>query len=66
MEFHEYQSRFSRPPPSFFGDFIEKFKDFCNFAFSAIIGNIFSAILTFFFALGSFLSLVSKRLNFSL
>ncbi|PPR82365.1 hypothetical protein GOBAR_AA38349 [Gossypium barbadense] len=51
MEFHEYQIRFSRPPPSFFGDFLEKLKDFCNFAFSAIIGNIFSAILTFFFAL---------------
>ena len=28
----------------------------CNFVVSAIIGNIFSAILTFFFALGLFIS----------
>ncbi|KAK9039741.1 hypothetical protein GQ457_06G039540 [Hibiscus cannabinus] len=51
MEFHEYPSRLSRSSPSLFGDFIEKLKDFCSFALSAIIGNIFSAILTFFFAL---------------
>ncbi|KAE8668916.1 NEP1-interacting protein 1 [Hibiscus syriacus] len=51
MEFHEYPSRLPRSSPSLFGDFIEKLKDFCCFALSAIIGNVFSAILTFFFAL---------------
>ncbi|XVF18085.1 hypothetical protein REPUB_Repub10bG0181200 [Reevesia pubescens] len=51
MDYYQYPSRFSMSSFSLFGDFIEKVKDFCNFAVSAIIGNIFSAILTFFFAL---------------
>ncbi|XP_022774020.1 NEP1-interacting protein 1-like [Durio zibethinus] len=50
MDYYEYPSRFSMSSFSLFGDFIEKVKDFCNFAVSAVIGNIFSAILTFFFA----------------
>ena len=57
MDYYEYPSRFSMSSFSLFGDFFEKVKDFCNFAVSAIIGNIFAAILTFFFALGWFLSL---------
>ncbi|MBA0591990.1 hypothetical protein Gorai_008980 [Gossypium raimondii] len=52
MDFYEYPSRFSLSSLSLFGDFVEKVKYFCNFAVSAILGNIFSAILTFFFALG--------------
>ncbi|MBA0833816.1 hypothetical protein Goarm_006237 [Gossypium armourianum] len=54
MDFYEYPSRFSLSSLSLFVDFVEKVKYFCNFAVSAILGNIFSAILTFFFALGWF------------
>lgn len=46
------------PSPSFFfgsfGNFVDKVKQFGTLAVSAIIGNIFSAILTFCFALGLF------------
>ncbi|KAJ7944110.1 RING/U-box superfamily protein [Quillaja saponaria] len=34
-----------------FGNFVERVKQICNFAVSAVIGNIFSAIFTFCFAL---------------
>ncbi|KAG8662841.1 hypothetical protein MANES_01G150600v8 [Manihot esculenta] len=51
MDFYPYPSRFYMPSLSSFGDFVEKVKDICNFAVSAIIGNFFSAIFTFFFAL---------------
>lgn len=50
MDFIAHPSGFS-PPSSSFGNFVEKVKEFFNFAVSAIIGNIFSAIFTFFFAL---------------
>ncbi|MBA0818495.1 hypothetical protein Gohar_019777 [Gossypium harknessii] len=53
MDFYGHPYRFSLPSFSLLSDFIEKVKDFFNFAVSAIIGNIFSAILTFFFALGA-------------
>lgn len=52
MEYYPYPSRFSMPLLPSFGDFVGKVKEVCNFAVSAIIGNIFSAIFTFFFALG--------------
>jgi hypothetical protein len=48
---------------SSFGNFVEKVKELCNLAVSAIIGNIFSAIFTFFFALGLFLSLLSHLVS---
>lgn len=55
MDFIAHPSGFSPPPSSSpsssFGNFVEKVKEFFNFAVSAIIGNIFSAIFTFFFAL---------------
>ncbi|XP_038994766.1 NEP1-interacting protein 1-like [Hibiscus syriacus] len=51
MDFYGRPPRFSLSPCSSFGDLIGNVKVFCNFAVSAIIGNIFSAILTFFFAL---------------
>lgn len=54
MEFYAYPSRFSMSSLSLCGNFFERVKEFCNFAVSAVIGNIFSAIFTFFFALGSF------------
>ncbi|CAN6541470.1 hypothetical protein ACFX13_018564 [Malus domestica] len=51
MDFIAHPSRFS-PSYSFsLGNFIERVKDFCNFAVSAVLGNVFSAIFTFFFAL---------------
>ncbi|XP_038997601.1 NEP1-interacting protein 2-like [Hibiscus syriacus] len=50
MDFYGRPPRFSLSSGSSFGDLIGKVKVFCNFAVSAIIGNIFSAILTFFFA----------------
>ncbi|KAE8664220.1 NEP1-interacting protein 1 [Hibiscus syriacus] len=51
MDFYSHPSRFSVYSSSLFGNFIERIKFSCNFAVSVIIGNIFSAILTFFFAL---------------
>ncbi|XP_021907837.1 NEP1-interacting protein 1 [Carica papaya] len=51
MEAYGYPSRFSLSSLSSFGNFVERVKDACNFALSAVVGNIFSAILTFFFAL---------------
>ncbi|KAD7117711.1 hypothetical protein E3N88_04979 [Mikania micrantha] len=47
MEVYNYPSHFL---PSF-RNLVIKVKDFFSFAFSMIIGNVFSAILTFFFAL---------------
>lgn len=49
--FSPSSSSASSSPSSSFGNFVEKVKEFFNFAVSAIIGNIFSAIFTFFFAL---------------
>lgn len=37
------------------GNFVERIKDACHFLVSAVLGTIISAILTFFFALGSFI-----------
>ncbi|GMI86036.1 hypothetical protein HRI_002272900 [Hibiscus trionum] len=51
MDFYGRPPRFSLSSSSSFGDFIGKVKVFCSFAVSAIIGNVFSAVLTFFFAL---------------
>ncbi|KAM4118512.1 hypothetical protein ACJW30_02G209800 [Castanea mollissima] len=51
MDFIAYPSLFSSSSSSSFGNFIEKVREACHFAVSAIIGNIFSAIFTFFFAL---------------
>ncbi|KAK8474710.1 hypothetical protein V6N11_038022 [Hibiscus sabdariffa] len=53
MDFYTHPSRFSMSSLSLFVDFIEKMRFSCNFAVSAILGNIFSAILTFFFAFGA-------------
>ncbi|KAL3527255.1 hypothetical protein ACH5RR_011911 [Cinchona calisaya] len=55
MEFYAYPSR-SLPPSSSsdsfsFGNLIDKVKQFFGFAVCALIGNVFSAIFTFFFAL---------------
>ena len=52
MDFIAYPSLFSSASSSSFGNFIERVREACHFAVSAIIGNIFSAIFTFFFALG--------------
>ena len=54
MDFIAHPSRFSSSFSYSFGNIFERVKDFCNFAISAIIGNVFSAIFTFFFALGEF------------
>ncbi|KAM3709887.1 hypothetical protein ACB098_02G209600 [Castanea mollissima] len=51
MDFIAYPSLFSSSSSSSFGNFIERVREACHFAVSAIIGNIFSAIFTFFFAL---------------
>ncbi|XP_073155102.1 NEP1-interacting protein-like 1 [Henckelia pumila] len=58
MEFYAYPPR-SLPPSSsasaaescFLGSLVNKIKEFVRFALSAVVGNVFSAILTFFFAL---------------
>uniref|UniRef100_A0A803R124 Uncharacterized protein n=1 Tax=Cannabis sativa TaxID=3483 RepID=A0A803R124_CANSA len=61
MDFIGHPFRFSSPSLPSFGNFIERVKEFCTFAVSAILGNIFSAIFTFFFALGLyFLSLFGR------
>lgn len=57
MDFIAHPSRFSSSFSYSFGNIFERVKDFCNFAVSAIIGNVFSAIFTFFFALGECLVL---------
>ncbi|MBA0714539.1 hypothetical protein Golax_013506 [Gossypium laxum] len=62
MDYYGYPSRVSMSSISLLGNFIKKVKEFCNSALSAIIGNIFSAILTFFFALGWFLFSLSVSL----
>ncbi|KAL4645600.1 hypothetical protein ACB092_02G245700 [Castanea dentata] len=51
MDFIAYPSLFSSSSSSSFGNFIERVREACHFAVSAIIGNVFSAIFTFFFAL---------------
>ncbi|CAN1226442.1 NEP1-interacting protein 1 [Linum perenne] len=51
MEFYPYPPRFSVSSLPCCRNFFEKVKEACNFALSAVIGNVFSAILTFFFAL---------------
>lgn len=54
MEFYAYPSH-SMPSsssiPFSIGNFVDRVKESCRFALSAIIGNLFSAIFTFFFAL---------------
>ncbi|GKV44124.1 hypothetical protein SLEP1_g51342 [Rubroshorea leprosula] len=51
MDFYPCPFRSSSCPLLFLGNFVERVKDFFSFAVAAVIGNIFSAILTFFFAL---------------
>ncbi|GAV62195.1 Gly-zipper_Omp domain-containing protein/zf-RING_2 domain-containing protein [Cephalotus follicularis] len=51
MEFFAYPSRFSMSNFSVFGNLVERVKEISNFAVSAVIGNVLSAIFTFFFAL---------------
>ncbi|KAK4772295.1 hypothetical protein SAY86_014070 [Trapa natans] len=58
MEFHANPFRFSLPVLSAFGNFFQRVKEICSSAVSVVLGNIFSAILTFFFALVSNLALV--------
>lgn len=54
MSSYRFQSGFYplSSPPSL-GNFVERIKDACHFLVSAVLGTIISAILTFFFALGS-------------
>ncbi|KAI8536944.1 hypothetical protein RHMOL_Rhmol10G0296200 [Rhododendron molle] len=51
MEVYGYPSH-SLPSYSF-GNLVDKAKEFFRFAVSTVIGNVFSAIFTFFFALGA-------------
>uniref|UniRef100_A0A2P2KQB5 NEP1-interacting protein-like 1 isoform X1 n=1 Tax=Rhizophora mucronata TaxID=61149 RepID=A0A2P2KQB5_RHIMU len=51
MEFCPHPSRFSMSSMPSFGNFVERVKETCSYAVSAVIGNVFSAIFTFFFAL---------------
>ncbi|KAE8694005.1 NEP1-interacting protein 1 [Hibiscus syriacus] len=51
MDFYGHPSHSSTSSFNLFKNFIEKVKDSCSFSVSAIIGNVFSAILTTFFAL---------------
>ncbi|XP_071735316.1 NEP1-interacting protein 2-like isoform X2 [Rutidosis leptorrhynchoides] len=57
MEFFSYPSRSSSPTSQIssfsFGDLVSKVKDFVSSAISVALGNVFSAIFTFFFALGA-------------
>ncbi|KAK9036353.1 hypothetical protein V6N11_078358 [Hibiscus sabdariffa] len=55
MDFYGYPSRSCTSSFNLFRNFIAKVKDSCGFAVSAITGNVFSAILTTFFALVWFL-----------
>lgn len=61
MEFYAYPSNSfpssqssssSTESYSSFGFLVNKIKEFARFAVSAVVGNLFSAIFTFFFALG--------------
>ena len=60
MDFIAHPSGFSASSSSssslcsLVGNFFDKVKEGFNFAVSAILGNIFSAIFTFFFALGKY------------
>ena len=49
------------------GNLVDKVKEFFRFALSAVVGNVFSAIFTFFFALGAsiFLLFVQFLCEFS-
>ncbi|GER37046.1 RING/U-box superfamily protein [Striga asiatica] len=68
MEFYAYPSHSFRPSApdesySPIGSVVNKVKDFVRFAVSAVIGNIFSAILTFFFAfVGTLLGAITGAL----
>lgn len=60
MEFYTYPSHHFPPSSSpsssesysSFGFIVNKIKEFIRCAVSAVVGNVFSAIFTFFFALG--------------
>lgn len=52
MEFCENPPRFRRPVTLVVGNLVGRVKEMCSAAVSVVLGNIFSAILTFFFALG--------------
>lgn len=58
MEFHTYPSGYLPSYPSIssfsFGNLVFKVREFFSSAVSVIIGNVFSAIFTFFFALGEY------------
>lgn len=61
MEFYAYPSHSlpsSSSIPFSFGNFVDRVKEYCRFAVSAIIGNLFSAIFTFFFAIGEYLQIL--------
>lgn len=66
MEFYApFSSHSSLPSSPFsFANLYERAKQLLSFAVSAILGNLFSAIFTFFFALGIFLSLSNHPLAF--
>ncbi|RVX16729.1 NEP1-interacting protein 1 [Vitis vinifera] len=51
MEFYAYPSHSYSWPSFSFANLVGRVRDFFSFAFSAILGNVFSAIFTFFFAL---------------
>ncbi|XP_010266053.1 PREDICTED: NEP1-interacting protein 1-like [Nelumbo nucifera] len=54
MEIYAYPSPSASPFPSFsssFGIWVEKIRDICRSGVSAVLGNLVSAIFTFFFAL---------------
>lgn len=58
MDFYAYPSRALPSSSSVsnfsIGDFVERVKYCFSFAVSTIVGNVFSAIFTFFFALGGY------------
>ena len=55
MDFIANPFRFSSSSSPSFGNLFERVRDICCYAVSAILGNVLSAIFTFFFALGLFL-----------
>lgn len=59
MEFYTYLSggfpRYTIVSSFCMRDLIDRAKDLFIFAVSSIIGNVFSAIFTFFFALGEYM-----------
>lgn len=56
MDFISHPSVLASSSSSLFVNFFERVRETFHFAVSAVIGNIFSAIFTFFFALGWFVS----------